>query len=182
MAQVDGAAQFAAEAEELTAEERRFIQRLRADRNTGSAGADKDERVVIEPDGTAVDERDDYGKHVIQNADGEWVDARDGTRLEQDDRGAWAPAKVWPHQTLTYMGDLWEYRQPKQLGAMFLGIASRKNASAKRKLDAVIGYLEHTLSPASLQRMEDRAFDHDDEFDAEHMGELVRRISTGESD
>ena len=70
-----------------------------------------------------------------------------------------------------------QYRVPKPLAAMFLGVASRKQASAKKKLDAIIGYLEHTLSRRSFDRMMERAYDHDDEFDTANMAELVSLVS-----
>ena len=61
---------------------------------------------------------------------------------------------------------------------MFLGAASRKSAKAGRKIDAIMGYLEHVLSSKSVDRMMERAQDHEDEFDTEHMAELVNRQGT----
>lgn len=85
--------------------------------------------------------------------------------------------EVWKYGTLEYKGDVWEYRVPKPLAAMFLGAASRKSAKAGRKIDAIMGYLEHVLSSKSVDRMMERAQDHEDEFDTEHMAELVKLIS-----
>ena len=81
------------------------------------------------------------------------------------------------YRELEYAGEAWEYRVPKPLAAMFLGAASRKSAKAGRKIDAIMGYLEHVLSSKSVDRMMERAQDHEDEFDTEHMAELVKLIS-----
>lgn len=86
--------------------------------------------------------------------------------------------KPWPHGSLEYMGDVWEYRVPKPLAAMWLGTASRKAAKPEAKLNAIMGYLEHVLSPKSLERLHERANDHEDAFDVREMSELVRRTAS----
>ncbi|WNM68780.1 hypothetical protein SEA_SOOS_50 [Gordonia phage Soos] len=167
-APTDGTKQFDAEVETLTAEERQIIENRR-----------RSEGQVINSDGTAVDVASkDIELFLREEKDGTWVDTRSGKRVElNEETGTWEEWKPWPHQTLDYMETEWEYRVPKPLAAMFLGIASRKSASAKKKLDAIIGYLEHTLSPRSMTIMMERAYDHDDEFDTKDMAELVRLIS-----
>lgn len=165
----DGTKQFEAEVDTLTAEEREIIEQRRAASNSQ----------VINSDGTAVEPASqDIELFLREEKDGTWTDTRTGKRVElNEDTGEWEEWKPWPHQTLEYMDTEWEYRVPKPLAAMFLGIASRKSATAKKKLDAIIGYLEHTLSPRSMTIMMERAYDHEDEFDTKDMAELVRMIS-----
>lgn len=169
-AATDGPAQFEHEAEtvqaELTADEARELEALRAKRVQ-----------VIDETGAAVEvSLDDVGEHV-EERDGAFYDRRTGRQIEQTDDGKWTYYEPWAHGTLEYMGSTWEYRVPKPLAAMFLGVASRKQASPRKKLDAIIGYLEHTLSRRSFDLMMDRAYDHEDEFDTEHMAGLVSKIS-----
>lgn len=178
----DGPKQFEAEAErvqtELTAEEAREIERLRREKVKTVDGGK-----VINPDGTEVSTEVDLsnvGEFVVER-DGNFYDSRTDRQIEQTDDGQWTYYQPWPHGTLDYMGDEWEYRVPKPLAAMFLGVASRKQASPKKKLDAIIGYLEHTLSRRSFDRMMERAYDHEDEFDTANMAELVSQISSGGS-
>lgn len=42
----------------------------------------------------------------------------------------------------------------------------------------MLGFLEHCLSDRSMDHMIARAFDHDDEFDTEHMGRLMQYITS----
>lgn len=167
-APTDGTKQFEAEAEVLTAEEREIISQRRAQSG-----------VVVDETGAEVDVmKKDIELFLKEQEDGTWVDTRTGKRVElNEETGDWEEWKPWPHQTIDYMESTWEYRVPKPLAAMFLGVASRKNASAKKKLDAIIGYLEHTLSARSMSLMMERAYDHEDEFDTKDMAELVRLIS-----
>lgn len=167
-APTDGAKAFEAEAEAMSEEERRVLAEYRE-----RAG-----RVVDETGADVMEAEKDIELFLKEQDDGTWVDSRNGQRMELDEEtGAWQKYEPWPHQTLEFKGTEWEYRVPKPLAAMFLGIASRKSASPKKKLDAIIGYLEHTLSKRSMTIMMDRAYDHDDEFDTGDMAELVRMIS-----
>ena len=166
----DGPAQFEAEADriqtEVTADEAAALAKMRAE------GVK-----VVNPDGTDVEvSLSDVGEFVVER-DGAFFDSRTDRQIEQTDDGGWRYYQPWTHGTLEYMDDEWEYRVPKPLAAMFLGVASRKQASAKKKLDAIIGYLEHTLSRRSFDRMMERAYDHDDEFDTANMAELVSLVS-----
>lgn len=162
--QTDGAQQLKAEAQVLTADEQDALTKFRN-------RMEPSDHSVIDESGEPVPEGE-----LRQSEDGKFTDA-EGKEVEQNKEGEWLPVKKWEHKTLDYMGDIWEYRAPKQLGAMFLGIASRKQASPKKKLDAIVGYLESTLSPKSMERIMDRSFDQEDEFDAEHMAHLVQKIA-----
>lgn len=157
-----GEAQFEAEAEVLIDEEAQRAERLQkelAEINARRVLQGKDAYTVIGEDGSVV---------------------RDGSKLD-DATGTETINPPWPHNTLEYMDEVWEYRVPKPLAAMFLGAAARKTAKAGRKMDAIMGYLEHVLSEKSFDRMMERAQDHDDEFDTEHMAHLMREISSAGS-
>lgn len=106
---------------------------------------------------------------------------KSGQAIINEDGSIEGEKEPWPHRTLDYMGDVWEYRVPKPLASMFLGTLSRKAAKPDAKLNAIMGYLEHVLSEDSLERLHERANDHDDAFDVREMSELVRLTATGGS-
>lgn len=175
----DGPKQFEAEAErvqaELSQEEAKELERIRGEKVKTVGGT------VINSDGSAVEvDLSNVGEFVVER-DEKFYDSRTDRQIEQTDDGGWTYYTPWSHGTLDYMDDEWEYRVPKPLAAMFLGVASRKQASPKKKLDAIIGYLEHTLSRRSFDRMMERAYDHEDPFDTQNMAELVSQISSGGS-
>ena len=78
---------------------------------------------------------------------------------------------------MTYKGTVWQYRDPKKLALMFMGASSNTKTSPQRRMGALIGFLEHTLSERSLVKMQDRAFDYEDDFDTEHMGRLMQFVT-----
>lgn len=157
MADHDGEKQFESEANAILDDEDRAAEldaqaaKLRARAALGK----KDQYTVIGEDGEVESE---------------------GSKL--NDVLAVSAPEPWPYGTLEYLDDVWEYRVPKPLAAMFLGAASRKASKPARKIDAIMGYLEHVLSDDSLARMMERAQDHRDVFDTEQMAELVRLISS----
>lgn len=102
----------------------------------------------------------DKGPAPVINEDGST-----GTELE-----------LWQFDFLDFMGEQWEYRVPKPLASMFLGITARRTTSGRRKLDAILGFLEHTLSPKSFERLQERALDHEDELDVREMSDLIGKI------
>lgn len=104
----------------------------------------------------------------------------DGTPVATQDINGTTSAgqvEVWKHNSFELHGETWEYRLPKPLAAMFLGGASRRSASPETKLNSIMGFLEHTLSKASMERLQERAWDHDDPFDVPEMAELVGKIA-----
>lgn len=117
-------------------------------------------------------------QHTIIDEDGSHVGTSDvnGTQITG------SAVEVWSHGELDFMGDSWQYRAPKPLAAMFLAIASRKSAPAEKKVEAIMGFLEHTLSESSMERLQERANDHDDPFDVGEMSELVGKIASAGSD
>lgn len=157
MSEHDGAAQFESEAGTILDDEERAekLEREAAQIRARQALNSKDGYTVIGEDGEV------HG---------------DGSKIS--DVLAPAEPEPWRFGSLEYLGDTWEFRVPKPLAAMFLGAASRKASKPSRKIDAIMGYLEHVLSEKSLDRMIERSQDHDDEFDTEHMAELVRLISS----
>lgn len=90
--------------------------------------------------------------------------------------GANTEIEPWAFQHLEYAGTRWNYRVPKPLATMFLGVTGRRGSSSQDKLNAIIGFLEHVLSPASFLLMQDRALDHDDDFDSAEMSGLMQRV------
>lgn len=140
---------------------------------------DQEEREAAELEAKAARIR---ARHALNGKDGYTVIGEDGEVQAEGSKIGDALAEPekepWPYGTLDYLGDTWEYRVPKPLAAMFLGAVSRKASKPARKIDAIMGYLEHVLSDDSLARMMERAQDHSDEFDTEHMAELVRLISS----
>lgn len=156
MADHDGEAQFEAEANILIDKEDREEEAKRLERQAAKLRAE-----------TVLGEKS-KGGHIITE-DGSAVQASEVAVVEKE---------PWKYGTLEYLDDIWEFRVPKPLAAMFLGAASRKKAKAGRKIDAIMGYLEHVLSEDSLDRMMERAQDHDDVFDTDNMAELVRMISS----
>jgi hypothetical protein len=145
----------------------------------GNVILDEEERELAEMERRAAQIR---ARRVLEGKDTYQVIGEDGsiesTGSKVSDALAEPEKEPWKYGTLEYLDDVWEYRIPKPLAAMFLGAASRKASKPARKIDAIMGYLEHVLSDDSLGRMMERAQDHEDVFDTEHMAELVRRISS----
>lgn len=157
----DGDRQFAAEAEDVLTERGRESREQHIARLEAEADALRREQLADSDTYTVIDEDGDKLGGGSKTSD---VLLPDET-------------SPWPYGTLEYMDATWEYRAPKALASMFLGAAQRKKAPAMVKLNAIIGYLEHVLSPASFDSMMDRSQDHEDEFDSEHMARLVQLIA-----
>lgn len=178
----DGA-QFKAEADGISAEERAAMEILevkRAEREAKAAAA-ADAPVVIDDTEPVKPEDDaihmDLAQFAEQHEDGELYDSRTGKRVEWNEDGLLREAAVWPHRTVTYMEYVWEYRDPKKLALMFMSLSSNTKTSPKRRMEAMLGFLEHCLSSLAMDHMIARAFDHEDKFDTEHMGRLMQFIT-----
>lgn len=181
MAQTDtSGAQFMAEATQVDDEERiarEVLERKARERQAASQQADAlvvDEAAKPEDDQLHME----LAANAEQHSDGELYDKRTGDRLEWNEDGLLRVAKAWPHRTVTYQGTKWEYRDPKKLALMFMSLSSNTKTSPKRRMEAMLGFLEHCLSDRSMDQMIARAFDHDDEFDTEHMGRLMQYITS----
>ena len=108
---------------------------------------------------------------------------RDGTThevIEVDESGAVREPGTgltkWEHRTMEYEGETWEVREPKTAAQMFLSVLARKAANPKLKGDAFMGFLEHTLSQSSFERVIERSMDHDDTFDIAEVSNMVTAI------
>ena len=177
MATVDSPKQFEAEAD---AENQRWTdEELELLRERRAKAAANQKSTVVDETGKEVEvSLDNVHDFIDEREPGEFYDSRTGNRLEQDENGQWQLWMEWTHGTMEFKGHEWEYRTPKALAAMFLGMASRRQSTNKKKLDAIIGYLEHTLSPRSFEQMMELAFDHDEDFDTADMAALVSKISS----
>lgn len=179
----DGA-QFRAESDSISAEERAAMEVLeakRAEREAKAAAAAADAPVVID-DTVAVKPEDDpthmdLAQFAEQREDGELYDTRTNKRLIWNDDGLLREAAVWGHREVTYMGYTWEYRDPKKLALMFMSLSSNTATSPARRMKAMLGFLEHCLSSRAMDHMISRAYDHEDAFDTEHMGRLMQFIT-----
>ena len=143
--------------------------------------AETDDSQQFAAEATIILEKDEQDELDRINARREALLAKSAQPVINEDGSIEGEKEPWPHNTLDYMGDVWEYRVPKPLASMFLGTLSRKAAKPDAKLNAIMGYLEHVLSEDSLERLHERANDHDDAFDVREMSELVRLTATGGS-
>lgn len=174
--------QFKAEAQVLDAEEqaaRDILERKHQEREAKKALAEQEKQATIveepvDPEDDAV--HMDLAQNVVE-VDGDMFDKRNDKLVIWNDQGLLRYAPEWPHRTVTYKGTVWEYRDPKKLALMFMGASSNTKTSPQRRMGALIGFLEHTLSERSLVKMQDRAFDYEDDFDTEHMGRLMQFVT-----
>lgn len=179
--QTDGR-QFAAEAAAIDDEER--IARDILARKARERDEKKRREAALSPDVVEqepVDPEDDplhmeLANHVDQAADGELIDRRNGKLVEWNDSGLLRYAPEWPHRKVMFKGTRWEYRDPKRLAQMFLAASTNSKTSPQRRMEGLIGFLTHVLSERSMSKMQDRAFDYDDDFDVEEMGRLMQFV------
>lgn len=172
----DGERQFESEASSIVDEEQRASEAAERERAEAAEAAAEARRALARAEAREALLKKSGPRTVIDGDSGEVTS--EGTDVLAADGQSNAVAVPWPHKVTTFMGDEWEYRIPKPLAAMFLGAASRKAAKPARKVDAIMGYLEHVLSDKSVERMMERAQDHDDDFDIEQMGELIQQITS----
>lgn len=178
-APVEGARQFKAEAQEVSEEERmamELLEKKRAEREAKAAA-----ELPPEEEAAPVTPEDDplhmELQAVVEDRDGDLFDTRNGKLVEWNDDGLLRYAPEWHGNSFEFMGDVWQYREPKKIALMFMGASSRKQASPRRRLESMIGFLEHTLSQRSLDRLYIRAFDREDPFEVGHMGTLMQSIT-----
>ncbi len=108
--------------------------------------------------------------------------ARRDVVIDQDGLPVTDAPPPWPHQTMEFMGTVWEIRAPKTFAALFLGRIQSKHTPISMKNDLMWRFLDHVLSARSMERLMDRAFDHDDEMGEEHFQDLIRKIVEAGSD
>lgn len=178
-APVEGARQFNAEAQEVSEEERmalELLEKKQAEREAKKAAAAGEEGET-DP---ATPEEDPVHMDLsanVEDRDGDLYDTRNGKLVEWNEDGLLRYAPEWHGKSFEFMGDVWQYQEPKKIALMFMGASSRKQASPRRRLESMIGFLEHTLSQRSLDRLYIRAFDRDDAFEVNHMGTLMQSIT-----
>lgn len=174
--------QFRAEATALDDEER--IARDVLERKARERDEKARREAALAPEvveETPVDPEDDpvhmdLASNAEQTADGDLIDKRTGKLIEWTDAGVLRLAKEWEHRTVTYKGTVWQYRDPKRLAQMFLAASTNSKTSPQRRMEGLIGFLNHVLSERAMGKMQDRAFDYDDDFDVEDMGKLMQLI------
>lgn len=177
----DGA-QFRAEAEVLDDDEkyaREILERKQREREERQAAEEANAPVIV--DETTKPEDDPLHMELSQHADerdGDLYDSRNNKLLEWNESGLLRYAPEWEHRTVTYKGTVWQYRDPKKLAMMFMAASTNTKTSPKRRIEGMIGFLAHSLSERSLDKMQDRAFDFEDEFDTEHMSRLMQFITS----
>lgn len=167
------------------------------DQPDGSKQADREAEGVFDEDRAAFDEwqrertKTESASTVATvaipdsvvelDADNDAMDSRNGKLVERDEDGAWQYLPAWPFRSFEYRDQVWEYREPKPIAAIFFATASDPNSKPMEKLRAIMNFLEHTLSAKSLKVMHRRGFDHEDDFDQADMSEIVRTIAEGET-
>lgn len=174
--------QFRAEATVLDEEERiarevlerKARERREKERREEALAAPVVEETPVDPEDDPV--HMDLAQNVDQTDDGDLVDRRTGELVEWTDSGVLRLAPKWPHRTVVYKGTKWEYRDPKRLAQMFLAASTNSKTSPQRRMEGLIGFLNHVLSERAMGKMQDRAFDFDDDFDVEDMGKLMQLI------
>lgn len=173
--------QFRAEAEAFDDEERhaREILERKAEERKRKASLEKGAVVeeVVKPEDDPLHME---LQQFVEVRDGdEMVDTRNGRLVEWNEQGLLRYAKEWPHAKMTYKGTVWEYREPKKLAQVFLAASTNSKTSPKRRMEGLIGFLTHVLSERSLERMQNRAFDHEDDFDVDDMGRIMQFVQQG---
>ena len=168
MNQPDGSKQADREAEGVFDEDRAEFEQWQRDRAKAEAGKTV-ATVAIPEDAVELD------------ADNDAIDKRNGKRIERDEDGNWQYLPEWPHRTFEYRDEVWEYREPKPIAAIFFATASDPTSKPMEKLRAIMNFLEHTLSEKSMKVLHRRGFDHEDDFDQADMSEIVRMIAEGET-
>lgn len=173
MSEVDGSKHFEDDAERVLREDeevRRAEAALEAARRRAAERGD-----VIDGDTGDLVAVDSISP--VQDENGQMVDADTQKPVDQDESGRWFFVPPWPHQTLDLDGWTVEFRTPKTAAAMFLSKMAMKREKNQDKVSALLRFLNHVLSPKSVEELEERVYSWETPFDTEQIIDLVQRIN-----